>query len=181
VNKLLYLKVFVMVAALAGVIYVMTHLSPDKVETSLKDVGLTPPAQQAAPGASAEANGKVNLCQTRVHAIVWPDGRKIQEASGGLKAKWQAYNLNPVDIGSMDVEKWLSLHCEVAVRDADASASAAVFGPYVTFSYIDGTQENLERAPDGAYRFKTKTFTSDDLTKAMSDLVSLANLEPLGP
>jgi hypothetical protein len=170
VNKLVYFKVFVLLAALGGVIYIITHLTPAKVSEGMAQAGLSEPAQ-----AGAE---KINLCRTRVHAIVWPDGRKIQEARDGLKARWQAYNLNPEDIGSMDVEKWLSLHCEVPGVARDASLPTKAF---VTIEYIDGGRENLDRADDGVYRFAGRTFVSPELDKAFEDLIKLANLEPLGP
>lgn len=186
-NKLIYLKVFVLVVALGAVVYVITHMSPDKVAQSMSQVGLAPAPAVAPPssaplpgtaGVVAAATETINLCKTRVHAIVWPDGRKIQEARDGMKARWQAYNLNPEDIGSMDVEKWLSLHCEVA---ANEHPGAAAFAPYVTFEYIDGSHEALERSADGVYRFAGRTFASPALDQAFKDLIQLANLQPMGP
>ena len=173
-SKLAYLKVLVLIAALAMVFYVITHMTPDKVAAGMEKVGL-PAGGVAATG----ANEQINLCRTRIHAIIWPDGRKIQEFKDGMKLKWQAYNLDPSDIGYMDMEKWLSLHCEVAASARDASAS--VFRPLVTIEYIDGTKEELALAEGGVYRFETKTFVSPDLEKAISDLISLANLRPQGP
>ena len=168
-----YLKVLVLGVALVAVIYVMTHMTPEKVSKGFEQAGL------AAAPVAAGSDARLNICPTRVHGIVWPDGRKIQEVSGAVKAKWQAYNLDPVDIGSMDVEKWLSLHCQVTVANRDAAASE--LKPYLTFDYIDGTHEALDKATDGLYRFKGRTFDSPDLTTAISDLTSLANLQPQGP
>jgi hypothetical protein len=186
VNKLVYFKVLVLIVALAAVIYVITHMSPEKMSAGMEQVGLAPAGAPAssAPKAQGGANETINLCKTRVHAIVWPDGRKIQEDRSGLKARWQAFNPGPWEIGSMDVEKWLSLHCEVAAtaRDAVASASASAdYKPFVTIEYIDGTHEALDRSADGSYRFAGQTFVSKDLDSAITDLISLANLEPSGP
>jgi len=190
VNKLVYLKVVVLVLALCGVVYVITHMSPTKVAAGMEQVGLNPAPVGAPPSAPAAATAvetaggvagptaSVNICPTRVHAIVWPDGRKLQEASGGMKARWQSYNLTPEDVGSMDIEKWLSLHCQVSVTDHAASASMK---PYVTFEYIDGKKEALDRSDDGVYRFAGKTFVSPDLDQAFADLIKVANLEPRGP
>ncbi len=179
-NKFIYLKVLILVAALAIVFYIMTHMSPGKVEAGMANVGLPEAGGAATPLRSAGSESEqINLCHTRIQAIIWPDGRKVQEFKDGMKLKWQAYNLDPSDIGYMDMEKWLSLHCEVAASARDASASA--FKPFVTIDYIDGTKEELARANGGVYRFGGKTFVSPDLEKAISDLISLANLRPQGP
>ena len=177
-----------MAAALVAVVYVITHMSPDKVSVGLEQVGLAPAPggpPSAAPAPIPDGPLKVNLCKTRVHAILWPDGRKIQEASGGMKARWQAYNLTAADIGSMDVEKWLSLHCEVAASAPPAGSSsaqaAAMLKPWVTFEYIDGSRSVLERAPSGAFRFDGRSFVSPALDQAFADLIKLASLEPTGP
>ena len=176
-NKLVYLKVLVLLAALCGVIYVINHMSAEKVSQGMEKVGIAVPA--ATPG-SAPTGESVTLCRTRVHAIIWPDGRKIEEARDGMKARWQAYNLTPQDIGSMDIEKWLSLHCEVAAVARDAS-SASQAKPFVSFEYIDKGRENLDRSADGVYRFAGRSFTSPDLDTAFADLIKLANLQPTGP
>ncbi len=188
-NKLVYLKVVVLVLALCGVVYVITQMSPAKMAAGMEQVGLAPASPVGAPpsapvasvasaAGTAGAATSVNLCRTRVHAIVWPDGRKLQEVTSGMKARWQAYNLTPEDVGSMDIEKWLSLHCEVAVSDHAASASSK---PYVTIEYIDGSKEALDRSDDGVYRFAGKTFVSPALDQAFADLIKVANLEPRGP
>jgi hypothetical protein len=177
VNKLVILKVLVLVAALCGVIYVISHMTPDKVSQGMQQVGL-------APTAAPSTGDSVNLCRTRVRAIIWQDGRKIKEAQDGMKAHWQAFNLTAQDIGSMDVEKWLSLHCEVAVVARDASSDsnpASATKPFVTFEYIDKGRENLDRSANGLYRFAGRTFASPDLDKAFEDLIKLANLQPTGP
>lgn len=174
-GKLVYLKVIVLIAALAAVVYVITHMSPARVAAGMNSVGLE-------AGGAPTAETSVNLCPTRVHAIVWPDGRKIQELPGGMKAKWQAYNLDPVDIGSMDMEKWLSLHCAVQATVTPVPTGAA-FAPYAVFNYIDGTKQTLTRTPDGLFRIEEKqlAFKSPDLDRAFADLISLANLTPTGP
>jgi hypothetical protein len=164
-TKLIYLKILVLVAAL------------EKVGLDAGSAGAAPNAAKAPSGSNS--GEQVNLCRTRIHAIIWPDGRKIQEFESGMKLRWQAYNLDPTDIGYMDMEKWLSLHCEVAASARDASAS--VFKTFVTIVYIDGTKEELGLAGDGTYRFAGQTFASPDLVKAISDLISLANLQPQGP
>ncbi len=148
----------------------INNMTPEKVSQGMEQVGLAP----------AGAPESVNLCRTRVHAIIWPDGRKIQEARDQMKAHWQAYNLNPEDIGSMDVEKWLSLHCEVPGVSREPSAAHPTKA-FVTFEYIDGGRENLDRSDDGVYRFAGRTFASPVLDKAFEDLIKLANLHPLGP
>ena len=185
-SKLLYLKVLMMVIALIAIFYLITNMTPDKVAQSMSNIGVASPeagapAKEASRAAKAE---QINLCPTRVHAIVWPDGRKIQEAKSGLKMKWQAFNLNPVDLGYMDVEKWLSLHCEVSgtLRSPDEGEK---FAPLVTIEYIDGTVGALSRAKGDHYGFAgtsgPKSFESPDLTKALDDLITLAQLQPLGP
>lgn len=185
-TKLIYLKIFVLVAALGMVFYIITHMSPEKVETSLQQVGLqtggvpATVAGRAPIGVPASSNESINLCRTRIQALVWPDGRKIQEFKDGMKLKWQAFNLDPADFGTMEMEKWLSLHCEVATS-APSDASASSFTPYIKIEYIDGTKEVLARSVSGDYRFSGKTFASPDLDKAVSDLISLANLQPTGP
>lgn len=179
-GRLLYFKIFVLIAALIGIFYVINHLTPEKVATGLEQAGLEQPRSSGAAAAPAASAESLDLCRTRVHAIVWPDGRKIQELKDGLKLKWQASNLTPVDIGYMDMEKWLSLHCAVQVTPVQAAVSES-FAPLVKFEYIDQTHEDLLRSPSGTYKFGPKTFTSPELETALADLVTLANLNPRGP
>lgn len=178
-NKLVYLKVLVLVVALGGIVYVITHLNAGKMQAGLDQMGLSQPGTTAAAPVAEGEEVKINLCPNRVHAIVWPDGRKIQETTTGLKRKWQAYNLDPVDMGYMDMEKWLSLHCEI--QASPLKTADVAFGPLLTIEYIDGSREAMQRSPEGLYRFTATTFDSPDLTQALEDLVVIANLKPLGP
>ncbi len=190
-SKLLYFKVVVLTLALVGVFYVLREMSPAKVESGLETVGLVPVG--AAPtgvtpsvGNSAQAikarrvnSEDIQLCRTRVSAVVWPDGRKIQELQSGMKLKWQAFNLSAQDIGYMEIEKWFSLHCSTPATLRDEGTAS--FAPFVQFEYIDGTHEKLLKSQNGLYQFHGKIFDSAELTQAFADLIKVAHLEPNGP
>ena len=185
-NKFTYLKILVLIAALFGIFYVINHLSEQKVAAGMQQIGIAPVAAPGAPPAVptsapvAGSSDNINLCPTRIRAIVWPDGRKLQETSEGLKRKWQAFNLTPVDIGYMDVEKWLSLHCSVPV-DSDRLNPDDQLAPLLTIEYIDGSKEILSSTNTGHYRLGQRSFASSELTSALADLVRMAGLLPKGP
>ncbi len=181
-SKLLYLKVIVLGIALIMIFYVIRHLSPDHVNASLQQIGIAPPATGVAVPPPVPL--KIELCRTRVSAIVWPDGRKVQELKDGLKMRWQAFNLNAEDIGYMDVEKWFSLHCSTnaAAHLVSQTTYPDPSNLFVTFEYVDGTHEQLMRSKSGAFFiFAGQAFESPELAAAFADLETLAHLKSQGP
>lgn len=183
------LKVAILLVMLLIVVSIMRNMNEQSAAKLFSNLGIDPKASSAGGGTSAPeqplgANqSNFNICKTRVHAVVWPDGRRIEESREQIKAHWLAVDPTPREIGSLDVEKWFSRHCQIAIVEDEASRAARDgFNNFVTFEFIDGTKADFQRTESGVFRAEgDRQFRSDDFDKAIAELIGLAQLQPVGP
>lgn len=181
-NKLLILKIVILVGALAMIISIMGKLSPEKVTDALATIGAAPgtpdsPGLQPWTREVKPGEERFNICRTRVHAVVWADGKKVEELKQGLKLTWRSFNPEPRELPYMGVEKWFSRHCQIViqpVRDAAQTPAPGDFQPYLKLEFIDGEAQLIERTVDGIFRSGDAIFKSDDLEAAMAELSAIA-------
>lgn len=178
------LKVAILLLMLVGVVYAMRSMSEQSVAKFFAALGIE--AGSGQPGsvdATMAGDEKFNICKTRVRAVVWPDGRRIEESREHVRAVWLAVDPNPREIGSLDVEKWFSRHCVILVREDEATRTAQDgFNNFLTFEFIDGTRFDFQRTDGGIFRVSGgRQFRSEEFDAAVTELVGLAQLQPVGP
>lgn len=181
-RSLLIFKVVVLVGALFGVLYLIRHLNEETVAKGLEAVGVeaggaSSPGFKAANRALKSGESQYNLCRTRVKSVVWPDGRKIEEAQDGMKTKWVAFDPAARDIGFLDIEKWFSVHCQIVVAISPGAPTAPLTN-VVTFEFIDGTSLDIKRGQNGLFDTADSVFASDDLKQALGELATMARFQP---
>lgn len=186
---LLFLKISILVLALGGVLYAMSHMNSGSMNKAFLALGIEPgtaqsPGFQPANRYAGDGEKRFNLCPTRVHAIVWSDGRKVEESKDGLKLRWMAYDPQPREISYLDVEKWLSAHCQVHVSPPSVEdKTRSEFHDFLTVRYIDGQELKVLRAgePGGAedlFRIGDQLYRSDDFRDAVNELSRIALFNP---
>lgn len=185
-GKLVYLKVLILCAALGMIIYLISNLSPEKVNESLAAIGAAPGTSDA-PGLQpwtrnvGPGEERFNLCRTRVHSVIWPDGKKIEEKKQGLKLTWEAHSPNVRELPYLGIEKWFSRHCQIVVaklasKDAltGGVGQPPAFKAFLTLVFIDGTTTEIQRTADGTFAFGAEIFKSADLDEAIVELSQIA-------
>ena len=178
------LKLVLLVMMLVGVVWATRSMNEQSAAKFFAAFGAPGATSGSEPKAVALGAGdsKYNVCKTRVRAVVWPDGRRIEESKTDIRARWMAVDPQSREINGLDVEKWFSRHCEIVVRESgDAKTATDGFGNYVTFEFIDGTKTDFLRNEKGVIRADERQFVSPDFDAAVAELVSLAQLQPVGP
>jgi hypothetical protein len=179
-------KVLLLVLMLTGVVFAMRSMNEQSAAKFFGALGIETAGNHGGGDSASRMLGtgesKFNVCKTRVRAVVWPDGRKVEESRQDLRARWMAVDPTPREIGSLDVEKWFSRHCEIVIRESEASAAVKEgFSNFVTFEFIDGTKTDFQRSEAGVIRAGERQFFSDDFDAAVAELAGIAQLQPVGP
>lgn len=178
---LAFAKVFILLAALFIVVQVMRSTSPDSVSRFMSSIGIETGGAGSrgfhpASGVVSADLKPLNICPTRIHAISWSDGRVIQEDKSGMRTQWKAGEPVPHEIGAIEMEKWLSRHCQIEVEPKKLAAGEAIhFKPLLKVQYIDRAATELFRSDSGLYRFGEKIFTSLEMNRAISELTQVAS------
>lgn len=180
------LKIAFMILALVMVVGVIRGLNSQNMEKAFESLGLSPGNAESPgiqPGSRALQPGeeRFGLCRTRIVAITWPDGRKIEERKDGLKLTWTAADPANREVSYLDVEKWLSRHCQVIVRAADPGSLGAMTplaGGPILIKYVDGNQSKLEAFPGDIFRFDGRVMKSTDLMESLIELQKIAQFNP---
>lgn len=151
----LYLKISFLAIILVIVVMAIRGMTTEKVQGAFQALGIEPgaegqPGLQAGGTALADGETRRTLCQTRVHAIRFPDGRSIVEQKNGMKLDWTAEE-DPASaetlgnsgtetseggtapesaktrgvrsVGYLEIEKWFSKHCQFVASAAPAVSS----------------------------------------------------------
>lgn len=182
-----FFKIFLLIVALIGTFVAMRGASTENVQKAFSALGIEPGAPGSPglqPGGSALQAGEERrtLCRTRIHAIRFPDGRAVVEVKRGLKLDWTAEEDGKSrSLAYMDVEKWLSLHCQFIARPASEATDEETAPepdpqPFVDIEFIDKTKWQISRSNDVLFAVSDPKdrFYSDDLKAALSELRVLA-------
>ena len=150
----------------------MRMVTPERMQNFLSVMtGSTTPA---ANGAAVETK-TLNLCKTRVHAIIFADGKKVEEFKQGLEMKWMAHDPTPREIYYLDVEKWLGKYCRIQV-EASTESPKVELPVAVTVEFIDQSKELIHQ--EGATFIVGGTyFRSEEFANALVELRHLAQFE----
>jgi hypothetical protein len=144
----------------------MRAVTPERVEKFLLTLGL-------------DSSKALNLCDTRVDSILFPDGRKIEEVKSGMDMKWMAYDPAPRELNYLEVEKWLGQYCRVATQPVEKPEKVAM-PTLLVLKFIDGRTKSIEGFPErnffAAYP-GVPPFASSDLVEALKELRRLAQFE----
>ncbi|HRK08760.1 MAG TPA: hypothetical protein PLZ57_13400 [Pseudobdellovibrionaceae bacterium] len=189
------LRAAVMTLALILIIWSSTGISVDKINAAFHALGIEPGAEGSPglqPGGQPLQPGEERrtLCRTRIASFHFPDGRSIVEEKQGPRLEWLAEERQKDargeetvlrrELSYIEMEKWLSRHCQYVVRPADATeASGLAIAPLVRVSFVDRSELSFGRAGEwigemeqGA--FKGGRFKSPDLMAALDELKVLA-------
>lgn len=197
----LYLKISILVIGLVIVLVAMSNTTKDKVEAAFQTLGLEPGAavKGSPPQPLASTELRRTLCQTRVHAVRFPDGRSVVERKDGMKLDWVAeesaqnggneYGPGPGaeipgrSISYLQIEKWFSLHCQFAVAAAPPlDEKSEKLEPsnepvkFVRIDFIDNSHLELYRSGDVLFSVSRPKdrFVSPELENALQELRSIA-------
>lgn len=186
----LYLKISLLAGALFIVVFIMKGVSKEKVESAFAALGIEPGAAGQPgfqPGGTKLGEGEVRktLCQTRVHAIRFPDGTALVEKKNGMKLDWTAEESgNSRSLGYLEVEKWFSAHCQFAAKPVGPASEVPLEPsnepqPYVTIEFIDKSVWEIHRAGQVFFSQSDPSdrFFSPDLEQAMLELRILAGFQ----
>jgi hypothetical protein len=197
----LYVKISILLIGLVIVLIAMRSTTKDKVEAAFQTLGLEPGTPTEGSATKALAPGEVSrtLCQTRVHAVRFPDGRSVVERKEGMKLDWVAeesaqntgndYGPGPGSesasrsISYLEIEKWFSKHCQFAAAPApsvdeeveklEPSNEPAKF---VRIDFIDNSRWELYQSGDVLFSVSDPKdrFVSPELENALQELRSIA-------
>lgn len=199
----LYLKISLLTGALALVVWGIRSMTAERVQAAFTALGIEPgasgPSLQAGGIPLAEGEIRRTLCQTRVHAIRFPDGRSVVELKKGLDLNWVAEEQNtaqtagnadskttaangsqPRVLNYLAIEKWFSQHCQFNAATSEASAEDLEPSnepvKYVLIEYIDGERWEIYRSGDVLLSGSDPKdrFRSPDFDQALNELRSIA-------
>lgn len=184
-----YIKVLVLIAALAGVMYAIANMNPETVSKAFQAFGIDPGTSQSPglqPGGRPVGAGekRYNICPTRIHAVAWPDGRVVEELRKGLDLKWTSRKEvgATTELSYLEVEKWLSRHCQIVIKPIEMPQDEIAMRPLINITYIDEKKAAVSADPDGRIRWvgpssETEWFESDDLLEALKELERLGQFQ----
>ncbi len=107
------------------------------------------------------------LCPTRVSAIHTAEGKGIVQ--DGMRW-YRRNNGNLEELDPVAVEKWFGKHCKVEIEPVKMADSSGVLA---VVNFISGPPETLYIAGDGLFRWKNRTFKSQQLQDAFNSLNNL--------
>lgn len=180
----IYIRLGVLVIALVLVFVGMKAMTPQAIQGAFSALGVEPgaagqPGFQSGGKPLAQGEERRTLCRTRLRAIRFADDRAVAEVSKGMKLDWTAEDgagekKSVRSIGYLEMEKWLSQHCQFLAAPAGEMAVGEV--PAVVFEFIDGSSWGLSQAgplflPDSGPK---TPFSSPDLQAALAELRQLA-------
>jgi hypothetical protein len=177
-RQFILLQISFLLLLLIGVVFTMKKITPENMQTFFATMGAdtssvgggsTVKAAHVAPApAVSEA---YNLCKTRISSFRWFNDFRIEESKDSFKGKWMAYDPAPSELNYLEMEKWLSQHCEVPVQKSAEQVPASDFHPFVTIRYIDGSSFLIETAGPGRFRMDGQIYRSDELMSAFRELM----------
>lgn len=177
-----------MVLALAGVLWSMRSLNTQNIEKAFDALGLQAggagsPGFQAAGQILSPGEERFNICRTRITAIEFGSQRRIEESNAGLKVTWKAVDPRMREISTLDVEKWLTGHCQIVIKPALGVAGDLGEGNLkpigsVEFKFVDGTKLSVQRLGEQRFKIESRVFESPDLQMALLELQQNAQFQP---
>jgi hypothetical protein len=195
VKASLLIKILFLVAVLVVVIGGIRGLNPQNIEKAFDAIGVeagnsqSPGFQAAGSRPLQPGEERFNLCRTRIIGAQWPNGNRVEEAKDGLKLKWMADDPEPREISSIEVEKWLSRHCQVIVKaidpaklasDGEVEKASAKGDPNIghyLVRYVDGTDLKISTANGVIFKIGDKAVESTDLHDALAELRETVQLK----
>jgi hypothetical protein len=191
----IFLRAAVLTLGLILIVWSSSGITVDKINAAFHALGIEPGAAGSPglqPGGQPLQPGEERrtLCRTRIASFHFPDGRSIVEEKHGPRFEWLAEErqrdargeetLLRSEMSYIEMEKWLSRHCQYVVRPADpAEASGLAIAPLVRVVFVDRSELIFGRAGEwigemeqGA--FKGGRFKSPDLMSALEELKVLA-------
>lgn len=169
-----YLRVFVLIAALALVFAAINGVRPQHFQ---KFFGVF---EGQGDTRGNVAGGFFRLCHTRILSLEFPDGKKVEETkAGAVRMKWIALDPKPSEMNYLEVEKWLGRNCRVPASAVDnaAAAKSAPGSLAVSVAFINGATTVIETLDENVFRVGDEVFKSPELTQALADLRRLAQFE----
>jgi hypothetical protein len=159
-------------------------MNKDNVERAMAALGVEPgtsesPGLQPSSRALQPGEERFNICRNRIHAIDFEGGNKVEEFKEGLKLRWLAFqDGQPRELGYLEVEKWLSSHCQIVVKPATEKEIETISARQaLTIRYIDRSELPIERIGGLYFRIEGKLFQSKDFADAIEELRQLAQFK----
>ena len=170
-NLLYAAKIAILAAALVVVIWAIRGLQAGHVESVFDALGA---------GRKASGEETYTLCRTRIHALKWADGTKVEEHLEGLKMKWFAYGPEPRLLSYLEIEKWLSKHCQFTVAPLSTEFSAGIrFEPFMVIDFVDKSTKEILKGSDSVgeiFKVGDRSFRSPEFSEALKELRQAAQL-----
>jgi hypothetical protein len=177
-------RILFLTMALVLVILAIRGMNSGKTELVFQALGLSPGTSDSPgvePGGRRLRPGdeRFNVCKTRIHSLEWSSGPRIEETQEGFKMRWMAFDPQPHEVGYLEMERWLSHHCQIVVHPVDPSSLASL--PAISslhIHYVDDSEAKYDRFEGNVFRVEQRTFHSDDLAEAISELGQIAQITP---
>jgi len=182
-----------MIAALVAVVWLIRTLNSGGFDKAFDTLGLQAggagsPGLQAAGRPLKPGEERYNLCPTRIVGFIWnaensSTRRSIEEKQVGAKMHWMAHDPAEREVSYLDIEKWLTSHCQIVVRPLPpAAAEAPKAGPRfpLEIHYVDGSRKSIEQIGVHVFRINGQTVDSEDFAQALTELRNAAQLQVPG-
>lgn len=119
---------------------------------------------------------KINWCDTRVQALVQPEGFQLEQVG----MKWFAKREEEKEVDFIRVEKWFGKYCSIKGLFIEEASELPLetFKPAFFIKFIKGEVQALGRNDEGVYLWKGQAFTSEELDGALKELAQLVGDEP---
>jgi hypothetical protein len=179
-----------MVAALIAVVWLMRSLDAGSMAKLFDNFGLQAggagaPGFQVAGRPLQPGEERLNLCPTRIVSFIWSEKYGVPRHSieerqrpGSIKMQWLAFAPAPRELSYLEIEKWLTLHCQVTARQI-TEKDIAHFSSRVPLAihYVDGGAISIDEIDRQFFRIGEKFFESSDLAVALKELRIVAQME----
>jgi hypothetical protein len=197
---LIIIKIVLLSSVLIMVLWTMRVVDAASVSQFFANLGVQQSIQQGVPEVR-QAQEKIStyrLCQSRVHSITWPNGDRIEERVDGMKMTWMAYDPRPRVINYLDMEKWLSQHCELLIQEPHLEdLSRNGYWKYLKIQFVGGKEVEImhadaindadlglkrsanDHSATSVFFVDGKVFRSMNLVDAIASLRSIAQFHPV--
>lgn len=160
-------RVAALLVILAGVIFSIRWFQSGSADPYFAAMGFG--------GGASGGDDRFNLCPTRIHAIDWANGARVEERQEGLRGFWRLTKPEDRELSYLDIEKWLSRHCEVTLESGEAAPDGGYTALW-TIEYVDGQRGTLEQAGADRFRWNGRQMRSLELSQGVTELAEIAGL-----
>jgi hypothetical protein len=174
-RHLYLLKIFVLMLALAGVVYLIRHINANSIQKGLDALGVDSNDQGLNPTfyPVTDDQHRMTLCRSRI-ASIEINGWTLSE-EGGLKKDWVAAKGGQKKVlDYLEMEKWLSQSCQI-IAMPDPARGVKPKPEVIDIRFIDKSRMHIivDAIKPDRYKIHGSWYTSPYLTEAIQRLLKI--------